>query len=158
MVFFKSLVSALLLAVSAVAQTAPPAPGLTYLYTVNLNVSTPIDLGVGPAGLRRIVPVIGGVFTGPKLNGTAFAVGGDFGFADPKTTVFYSDTRYAFNTSDGALIYVTSTGASVNGTLHSHFKYETSSAAYAWLNTITTIGVGKINLATGGLKVDTWYF
>lgn len=45
----------------------PKAPGLSYLYTVNITGGTPIIVGPGPRGNRIVVPIIGGSFSGPKL-------------------------------------------------------------------------------------------
>jgi Protein of unknown function (DUF3237) len=50
---------------------APPAPpALNFLYTSFVNITTPIDVGLGPKGDRLAIPIVGGNFTGPKLSGT----------------------------------------------------------------------------------------
>lgn len=51
------------------AQTPPPAPGFTYLYTSNVTLSTAIANGVGSNGPRVTIPIIGGTVEGPRLNG-----------------------------------------------------------------------------------------
>jgi hypothetical protein len=58
----------------------PKAPTFTYLYTANLTLSKPIDMGTGPMGGRRMIPFTGGTFSGPKLNG-AFSHHATYGTA-----------------------------------------------------------------------------
>jgi hypothetical protein len=79
MVSFKSLLSALFVTAAwalpqastpSVPPTAiPPAPGLTYLYTSFVNISTGVDYGVTPFGDQLVIPIVGGNFTG-KISGT----------------------------------------------------------------------------------------
>jgi len=59
-----------LCASTALAQTTTPkAPTLTYLYTLNATLADAIILGAGPRGNRIAIPITGGTFSGPKLNG-----------------------------------------------------------------------------------------
>lgn len=54
----------------ALAQgSTPSAPGLTFLYTLNCTLGTPLDIGYGPRGHRVAIPIIGGYFNGPRLSG-----------------------------------------------------------------------------------------
>jgi hypothetical protein len=50
-------------------QHAPKAPGLTYLYTVNITAGEFYPVGPGPRGTRIVVPIASGNFAGPKLKG-----------------------------------------------------------------------------------------
>jgi hypothetical protein len=59
----------LLLATLSLAGKAPKAPGLTFLYSVNITGGPTTTLGPGPRGIRFAVPILGGTFSGPKLNG-----------------------------------------------------------------------------------------
>jgi len=47
----------------------PKAPGLTYLYTVNITGGEAAIVGQGPRGFRLVVPILRGSFAGPKLKG-----------------------------------------------------------------------------------------
>jgi hypothetical protein len=49
--------------------TAATAPGLTFLYSANSSIATPIVYGATPKGTRIAIPLTGGVFSGPKMNG-----------------------------------------------------------------------------------------
>jgi hypothetical protein len=46
-----------------------PDPSLTRVYRLEATVGEPLDLGDIAQGRRRIVPLTGGTFTGPDLNG-----------------------------------------------------------------------------------------
>jgi uncharacterized protein DUF3237 len=68
-----------LLAVSGLAAAAdkvpppsgPPAPGLEYLYRVNITAGSVYPIGQVPLGLRLAVTIAGGSFAGPKLKGSS---------------------------------------------------------------------------------------
>lgn len=74
-----------------------------------VELSPPHEMGDCPAGLRRIIPIIGGTASGPLLNGRILPIGADWqtvqtgGIAD-------LDARYAIETTDGAVIEVVSKG------------------------------------------------
>lgn len=51
------------------AMADPTPPSLTYLYTANVTLGTTIDMGITPYGHRKAIPIIGGTFSGPKMNG-----------------------------------------------------------------------------------------
>jgi hypothetical protein len=50
---------------------SPKAPGLTYLYTVNITGGEFYNVGAGPRGTRLVVPILKGNFAGPKLRGAS---------------------------------------------------------------------------------------
>lgn len=94
---------------------APPSPpGLTYLFTANVTLEPAIDIGVGPYGQRVAIPIVGGTFSGPNINGTILDLGADWGWTDTHNpsgiTTFHPDTRYQLRTSDGANIYIQTEG------------------------------------------------
>lgn len=66
----------LLLACLGLALADPTPPGYSYLYTVNATLAPAIEVGPGPQGDRRVIPIIGGEFTGPKLKGELCSGGG----------------------------------------------------------------------------------
>lgn len=123
---------------AATNTTTPTAPALSYLYTSYVDISTPITMGAGPLGTRLAIPITGGNFTGPLLNGTILNLGADWMLIDPKTGIYAPDTRYQFLTSDAANIFVRSTGSQVPllGEIHLRFVFETGSVQYYWLNNV----------------------
>ncbi|KAK1773702.1 hypothetical protein QBC45DRAFT_455288 [Copromyces sp. CBS 386.78] len=135
----KHLLSLLALAASAVA--APTPPPLTYLYSVNLTMPAGTDLGHVPYRSRALLPISGGTFSGPKLNGK--------GLTDSKG-IFSPDAVYALHTDDNSTIMVTEKGHAP----HVHILFETSSDKYAWLNRI--VGYATGGPFEGGVALDVW--
>ena len=87
-----------------------PAPRLTLVYRLEAALGEPLDLGATEQGHRRIVPLVGGTFTGPKLSGTLLPGSS----ADWQTILSdgtaLGDVRYTLRTDDGELLYVQSRG------------------------------------------------
>jgi hypothetical protein len=87
-----------------------PAPRLTLIYRLEAALGEPLDLGATDQGHRRIVPLVGGTFTGPQLSGTLLAGSS----ADWQTILSdgtaLGDIRYTLSTDRGQLLYVQSRG------------------------------------------------
>jgi Protein of unknown function (DUF3237) len=87
-----------------------PEPRLTRVYRLEAVLGEPLDLGDVSQGHRRIVPLTGGTFTGPELNGKLLpGASADWQIVLPDGTVV-GDIRYTLQTDDGALLYVQSRG------------------------------------------------
>jgi hypothetical protein len=125
------------------AASSPPAPLRTeFLMDAIFDVATPQT--VGP---RRIVPVTGGTFEGPKLKGTALGGGGDWILTRPDGASELS-VRLTLKTDDDQLINLTYRGllfTPKGGELYLRTTpvFETGAAKYEWLNKIIAVGVGK---------------
>jgi Protein of unknown function (DUF3237) len=135
---------------------------LTLTLTVDFAGMTII--GQTPAGLRRIVPVSGGTFSGERLNGTVLP-GADWVVNRPDG-VMVIDVRLALKTGDGAMIYLTyqgrflaepeamarfAKGALLDPSEYSlaiSTKFECGDRRYAWLNNVVAVGTGT-QTATG---------
>jgi len=87
----------------------PPRPGLELLARFRVDLAPMLDLGDTPWGRRRIVPIVGGTFEGPRLRGEILAGGGDWQIVHPDGAADI-DTRYTLHTDDDALIHLTTTG------------------------------------------------
>src|SRR6266481_7853273 len=87
-----------------------PEPRLTLVYRLEATLGDPLDLGDVAQGHRRIVPLTGGTFTGPELNGTLLpCVSADWQIVLPDGTAL-ANIRYTLQTDDGHLLYVQSRG------------------------------------------------
>lgn len=86
-----------------------PVPGLTLSFSLRVELAEPMELGMGRAGMRRIIPIIGGVAQGPDITGRILNLGADWQtvFADGAA---HLDTRYALKTDDGAVIEIVNIG------------------------------------------------
>ena len=87
----------------------PPVPRLEAIFSANVVVAAPRSLGHTSAGERRIVDILGGEVTGPKLAGRILPGGADWQILrDDGTAVL--EARYAIETPQGALVYVRNYG------------------------------------------------
>ena len=139
----------------------PPKPGLEFMARFEVNLDAPVlELGqIEGIGKRRIIPITGGKFSGPRLNGTILNNGADWQ-AVAADGLARMDTRYALKTVDGALIYIQTRGfrygpADVMAELAKgnpvdpnkycfrvYIQFETGSSQYEWLNRAIGIGAG----------------
>lgn len=139
----------------------PPKPGLRFLARFEVNLDAPVlELGqIGDAGKRRIIPITGGKFTGPRLSGTILDNGADWQLISADG-VARMDTRYALKTEDGALIYIQTRGFRYGPSdviaevakgnpvdpskyyFRVYIQFETGSIEYEWLNRAIGIGAG----------------
>ena len=139
----------------------PPLPLRSeFLFTLTGTVGLPIEVGAMPQGERRIVPIEGGEFEGPRLRGRVLPNGADWMSVRPDQ-VLAIDCRAALETHDGALIYMRysgfrhgppkvmealARGESVDPSDY-YFRisptFETGGANYSWLNSVVAVGIGR---------------
>jgi Protein of unknown function (DUF3237) len=87
-----------------------PEPHLTQVYRLEATLAQPLDLGETALGHRRIVPLTGGTFTGPELNGKLLpGASADWQIVLPDGTAL-GDIRYTLETDGGDLLYVQARG------------------------------------------------
>ena len=149
-----------------------PEPRLTLIYRLEATLGEPLELGDTAHGRRRIVPLTGGTFTGPELNGTLVpGASADWQTALPDGTAI-GDVRYTLQTDRDDLLYVQSRGvrhgspevlarlAHGEDVDASEYTFRTSSQIESgapdldWLNKGVFIGVGGRH--TGGVIYETY--
>ena len=87
-----------------------PDPRLTQIYRLEATLGPALDLGNVAQGRRRIVPLTGGTFTGPELNGKLLpGTSADWQIVLADGTAL-GDVRYVLQTEGGDLLYVQSRG------------------------------------------------
>lgn len=84
------------------------APALRLVSTIRVRVDEPLELGEGPDGRRRIVPILSGEATG-EVSGTVLAGGADFQVLRPDG-VTELEARYAIETPEGERIEIVNRG------------------------------------------------
>src|ERR1700688_4962990 len=93
-------------------QSKAPAPQLEPVFDLHLQLSKPTDVGqTGPAGLRRVVTVLGGTLNGTgstPLKGKILP-GADYQIIHPDGFTEI-DAHYIVQMDNGDLIYVTNRG------------------------------------------------
>ncbi len=135
-------------------------PELILLYNSVIHVGVPLEVGSSRYGRRRIVPITGGYFSGPRLRGTIVEGGADWQFVR-QDGVMEIEARYTLKTDDGEFIYLANRGVRaaspevaqqlLEGEEVSPSSYyfrsvphfESGAGRYAWLNSIVAIGVGE---------------
>jgi len=134
-------------------------PRLDLLYEITMQTDV-LDLGLTPAGRRRIVRVTGGTFEGPRLRGTVVPGGGDW-VLERQDGSRALDVRITLRTDDGHRIYAHYSGrfqgrhdvlaritAGEDVPREDYYfrtapLFETASAKYEWLNSVLGLGVGR---------------
>jgi hypothetical protein len=137
---------------------------------IDAKLESVLDLGRTPYGERRIIPILGGSFEGPRLRGRIVPGGADWQIirADGVAELC---ARYTLETHDGARILVRSDGlrhgpAEVIARLargdsvdpsqyyfRTTIRFETSSQELAWLNRILTVARGRREARAVNLEV-----
>ncbi|MDI2132165.1 DUF3237 domain-containing protein [Yinghuangia seranimata] len=149
----------------------PPTPGIEPLARFRVEVGPILDLGRTPWGNRRVIPITGGSFEGPRLTGEILPGGGDWQVVHADGTADI-DTRYTLCTTDGARIHLTTTGLRhgapdvmaalgrgepVDPRLYYFrlvLRFETGDERYTWLN--RTIGVASGMRADNRVEYDAY--
>ncbi len=148
---------------------AEPLPQLGFIFAAHAKVDPALDLGDVGKGRRRIVPIVGGDFSGPKLRGTVLPGGADWQVIR-HNGVAELEARYTLRTDDGALIYVRNhalrhgpadvmaalaAGQPVDPSSY-YFRgatfFETSAERYSWLTKSIVVCTGERESAGVRLK------
>ncbi len=87
----------------------PVTPRLELFAHLTVNVATPLSVGKGLLGERRIIPITGGRVEGAKLRGEIIPGGADWQIVAADGTALL-EARYTIRTEDNALIYVRNIG------------------------------------------------
>jgi hypothetical protein len=121
-----------------------------YVFTITANIGPATSAGEIGHGVRRIIPITGGEVGGDGINGRVCAFGADYQIIRPSELIEL-EAKYAFETDDGAVIYVQSTGIRFGPVellqrlkrgepvdpkliyFRTVLKFETGSEKYRWL-------------------------
>ena len=79
-----------------------------YVFTITAEIGEVTSAGETGIGVRRIIPITGGDVKG-DVNGKVCPFGADFQIIRPNELIDL-EARYAFETDDGAVIYVENRG------------------------------------------------
>ena len=130
-----------------------------FAFEVRVAVGTPLVIGQTQAGERRIVPITGGTFNGPRLSGEILPGGADWQVISPDG-VTEVEARYTLRERDGTSIYVVNRGLrhgpadvmrrlargeDVDPALY-YFRttptFEVADGPHAWLRRAIFVGIG----------------
>lgn len=96
----------------APAGPAAEQPGLTWVFSVNVEVDPAIEQGTVDGGMTRFIPITGGRVYGPRLQGQVLSAGGDWQVIR-EGGLTQIEARYFLRSSDGAVIEVHNPGVRV---------------------------------------------
>ena len=147
-------------------------PALEFAFRISVDLTAGIqEVGNAGKGIRKVVPITGGTFEGPNINGKVLPGGYDWQLLRADGIVEI-DARYLLQTDDGDLITITNTGLrhgppevmqrltkgeEVDASEY-YFRsiplFETGNPKYAWL-------MNAVFIATGTRKpkqvfIDVW--
>ncbi|NEW89235.1 DUF3237 domain-containing protein [Rhodopseudomonas sp. WA056] len=80
-----------------------------YVFTITARIGEVTSAGEIGTGVRRIIPILGGEVKGEGINGRVLPFGADFQIIRPNELIEL-EARYAFETDDGAVVYVENVG------------------------------------------------
>jgi hypothetical protein len=86
-----------------------PELSTRYVFTITAQIGGVTTVGDIGSGVRRIIPITGGEVRGEGINGKVCAFGADFQIIRPNELIEL-EAKYAFETDDGAVIYVENRG------------------------------------------------
>ena len=141
-------------------ETLPP-PSLEHVCDLAVTIAPPVEVGPTVSGLRRMIPITGGVVRGPRINGRVLPGGADFQLILGEGTQAHLDARYVIELDDGTRVFVQNTALRVASLENSqrimrgepvspdavYFRcqprMEAASPAWAWLAESQFVGSGR---------------
>jgi hypothetical protein len=141
------------------------------IFTIHAELAGIMNLGRTPYGERRVIDILGGTVSGPKLNGRVLPGGADWQVvrADGATDI---QARYTIESEAGARILVSSEGLqhgppavmerlargdSVDPALYyfrTVMRFETADREADWLNRI--LGLARGQRETNAVRLDVY--
>lgn len=135
-------------------------PQLEFAFRLEVTLGPIREMDAGRACHRRLIPIIGGTVSGPRASEHNLNLGADWQtiFSDQTAEL---DTRYSFETDDGALIEVCNYGfrhgpadviaAIARGEdvthesyyMRTHARLESGDPRYDWVNRTLFVGTGQ---------------
>ena len=134
---------------------------LVHEFTCRVHIGPQHEIGDGPYGRRRFVPITGGSVEGPRFNGRLVGPGGDWMLVGPDGFMSM-DVRIQIETDDGAIVCARYFGsAEVNErfsraietceatgfadqAIRTGWVLECGARRYRWVNRTVFIGEGRL--------------
>lgn len=131
---------------------AQDTPRLEFAFEEVVTLAAPLLPGKTPYGVRRMIPITGGTFSGPGISGTVMPGGWDWQLdrADGYTEV---KADYMLRTDDGVIINVVNIGAispprdGEPVRVRTQPRFEAPLGKYAWLG--QSAFIGTLEMAKG---------
>jgi hypothetical protein len=165
---FLLLLALLTIGVSLRAQTYPPTamPQLEFALQLRVQIGEAYSAGQTPHGRRIVIPITGGTFEGPLLQGTIIPGGADYQLANSEGTRTELEAIYSIRTDDGINIHVRNRGLvcdgkDADGKPYYYFKAAPQFEApqdsrYAWLNNALFVCQPEWVKDFNGIVLNVW--
>lgn len=121
-----------------------PTPGLEFVFEARVAVGEALALGEGPLGKRRLVPITGGEFAGPRIRGRVLPGGADRQVlrADGARCL---EALYELVTDDGAVLTLLNRvlvheSPTSGRYAFSHVSVTAPTGPHDWLNRLVLVG------------------
>lgn len=131
-------------------------PKLIPVARLTVDLAPPLTIGDSGAGLRDVIPILGGRMEGTKLNGRVLPGGADWPItrSDGVAEIW---ARYTIALDDGTLVMVTNAGlahqtADGRWVGHTVPVFEVAAVQHQWLR--RSIFVGTLDASAAGDRVD----
>lgn len=155
--------AALAISTSAASQDQPQPPRLEFAFEEIVTLGQAIPVGETPLGRRNIVPITGGTFSGPGIEGSIIAGGWDWQLArsDGCTEI---EADYMIRTNDGVVINVVNVGAlcppepGATTPAKTQPRFEAPKGKYDWLNRNAFVGTLEIAPGAAGPAVRIRFY
>ncbi len=136
-------------------------PALEHVCDLAITVGLPLEIGLTAAGLRRVIPITGGVVRGPLFNGRVLPGGSDFQLILEDGAQAHLDARYVIELEGGTRVFVQNTALRVASAEDSQRLYrgepvdparvyfrcqprlEAAGEAWNWLSRSQFVGSGR---------------
>lgn len=132
---------------SLAPQVPMAVPRTEFVYEAIFELAPSMNLGQGPLGERRMVPITGGQFAGPRLRGTVLPGGADRQLVR-RDGARMLNALYELRTDDGAVITVNNRVLIVDQPGGTRYAFSTiditaPDGPHGWLN--DSVYVGTLN-------------
>lgn len=134
-------------------------PTLEPFCDLSIELSPSVEMGEGRAGVRRIIPIVGGRVSGPQVEGKILPIGADWQTVT-RDGVAELVARYAFETTDGAVVEIDNRGVRhgppevlaaiaageqvdpADYYMRTHARLESGHDDWRWVNRMMFVGTG----------------
>ena len=134
---------------------------LEYAFTIAADLGEIREVGKTHAGVRRVIPIVGGTVTGPSLTGDVLPGGADWNVVRPDGAI-HIWARYEIRISDGPIVSVVNEGlayfdaaapdAGNTPSIPTHPVFEVPDGGPMWL--ATGFFLGELKPGDGHVTID----
>jgi len=93
----------------------PEGPDLEFVCELRVICDPAYQVGETAHGVRNIIPIMGGTFSGPRMQGEIIGGGADYQLIDKEHGRTELEAIYSIKTDDGVFIHVRNRGLLVSG-------------------------------------------